>query len=210
MANYSKEALIIFTRYPEVGKTKTRLIPALGEKGAAKLQQKLTEDTIQKLSQVPVKFRVYFSGGNEKLMKKWLGDNFSYYPQSEGNLGDRLIAALKETFSEEVEKVVIIGIDCPDLDASLINQAFSELSDKDVVLGKAEDGGYYLIGLRDCISELFQGITWGTDQVLQQTVAIAEKLDLKISYLPMLNDIDTPQDLERLKEKSPLKQRSDP
>ncbi|QDZ40085.1 glycosyltransferase [Euhalothece natronophila Z-M001] len=198
MSYYYKKSLIIFTRYPEVGKTKTRLIPALGEEGAAKLQQKLTEDTIQKLSEVPVQFRVYFSGGNEELMKQWLGNHYSYYPQSEGNLGDKLIAALTETFSEEVEKVVIIGIDCPDLDATLINQAFSELSDQDLVLGKAEDGGYYLIGLRDCIPELFQGITWGTDQVLQETVAIAEKLGLKISYLPLLNDVDTPEDLEQL------------
>lgn len=198
MSYYSKETLIIFTRYPEVGKTKTRLIPALGEEGAAKLQQKLTEDTIQKISQVPVKCRVYFSGGNEQLMKQWLGSEYSYYPQSKGDLGEKLITALKETFSEEMEKVVIIGIDCPDLDATLINQAFSQLSDQDLVLGKAEDGGYYLIGLRDCIPELFQGITWGTDQVLQETVAIAEKLGLKISYLPILNDIDTPEDLEQL------------
>ena len=203
MFYFYKKSLIIFTRYPEVGKTKTRLIPALGEEGAAKLQKKLTEDTIQKLSEVPVQFRVYFSGGNEELMKQWLGNHYCYYPQSEGNLGDKLIAALTETFSEEVEKVVIIGIDCPDLDASLINQAFSELSDQDLVLGKAEDGGYYLIGLRDCIPELFQGITWGTDQVLRETVAIAEKLELKISYLPLLNDIDTPEDLEQLNFKFP-------
>lgn len=197
MANSSKDTLIIFTRYPEVGKTKTRLIPALGEAGAAKLQQKLTEYTVQEASKVAVNCRIYFSGGNQELMREWLGDSYAYYPQSEGDLGEKLIAALEETCSENVEKVVIIGIDCPDLNADLIKQAFSELSDKDVVLGKAEDGGYYLIGLRDCIPALFQGITWGTDQVLQQTVAIAEKLGLEMSFLPMLNDIDTPEDLEK-------------
>ena len=198
MNNNQKEILIIFTRYPEAGKTKTRLIPALGEKGAAKLQKQLTELTLTEAQKLSVDIRVYFSGGNEALMRNWLGNNGQYHPQSEGDLGTRLIAALQETFTEEVEKIVIIGIDCPDLNAELISIAFQKLLATDLVLGKAEDGGYYLIGLRRCIPELFQGIDWGTDVVLQQTVTIAERIGLTISYLPVLNDIDTPEDLERI------------
>lgn len=196
MRDSSKETLIIFTRYPEPGKTKTRLISALGKEGAAQLQKKLTEHTVKTASQLPVQIRIYFSGGKEALMKHWLGETYQYYPQSDGDLGERLIASLKQSFTAETEKVVVIGIDCPDLDAALINQAFDKLSQQDLVLGKAEDGGYYLIGLRRCYPELFQGIDWGTHLVLEQTVKVAEAIGLKISYLPVLNDIDTPEDLE--------------
>ncbi len=193
----TNDSLIIFTRYPESGKTKTRLIPALGEEGAANLQKRLTEYTVTEASQLSVNVRVYFSGGNETLMRDWLGNDYEYYPQSQGDLGEKLIAALAESFTKYVEKIVIIGIDCPDLDATLINQAFKELTDHDVVLGPAEDGGYYLIGLRSFVPELFQGIQWGTDVVFKQTIAIAQTKELKISYLPTFNDIDTPEDLKK-------------
>ncbi|NBD34238.1 MAG: DUF2064 domain-containing protein [Cyanobacteria bacterium] len=198
MTNVAKESLIIFTRYPQAGKTKTRLIPALGEEGAAQLQKKLTEYTLKEADQLTVNIRVYFSDGNENLMANWLGNSYQYYRQSNGDLGDRLIAALEESFTEEIEKIVIIGIDCPDLNADLIQQAFQALSTQDLVLGKAEDGGYYLIGLRGFYPELFQDIDWGTHLVLEQTVASAEAIGLTMSYLPMLNDIDTPEDLERV------------
>ncbi len=198
MTNVAKESLIIFTRYPQAGKTKTRLIPALGEEGAAQLQKKLTEYTLKEADQLTVDIRVYFSDGNENLMANWLGNSYQYYRQSNGDLGDRLIAALEESFTEEIEKIVIIGIDCPDLNADLIQQAFQALSTQDLVLGKAEDGGYYLIGLRGFYPELFQDIDWGTHLVLEQTVASAEAIGLTMSYLPMLNDIDTPEDLERV------------
>jgi len=194
-----KQTLIIFTRYPEAGKTKTRLISVLGENGAAELQQKLTEHTLNQVSELePIRslnVRIYFSGGNAILMRHWLGNQYSYYPQVSGDLGKRLIAAVEESFTQGIEKAVIIGCDCPDLTSQLMNQAFEKLSDSDLVLGKAVDGGYYLIGLNQCLPELFQGIDWGTNVVLEQTVAIANRLGLTISYLPLLNDIDTPQDL---------------
>lgn len=197
MTNASQETLIIFTRYPEPGQTKTRLIPALGTEGAANLQKKLTEYTLTEASKLGVNLRVYFSGGNETLMQRWLGENYQYYRQREGDLGEKLIAALEESFTADVAKIVIIGIDCPDLDAAIIKQAFAELNHQDLVLGPAEDGGYYLIGLRSCLPELFQGIDWGTDVVLKQTISIAEKKGLNIHYLPMFNDLDTPEDIEK-------------
>lgn len=199
MTKLSKAALIIFTRYPEAGKTKTRLISALGEEGAAQLQKKLTEHTLSEVSQLAVDCRIYFAGGNKTLMANWLGESYQYYPQSEGNLGDRLIQALKEGFNQGIARIIIIGIDCPDLKAALIDQAFQALTQNDLVLGKAEDGGYYLIGLRGFYPQLFQGIDWGTHVVLQQTVTVAETLGLSIRYLPLLNDIDTPEDLETVK-----------
>jgi rSAM/selenodomain-associated transferase 1 len=103
--------------------------------------------------------------------------------------------AFKESFSAGMTGVVIIGTDCPDLKAQLMVKAFYALEQNDLVLGPALDGGYYLIGLRRLIPELFTGISWSTAEVLEQTIRIAQRLDLAIAFLPLLNDIDRPEDL---------------
>jgi rSAM/selenodomain-associated transferase 1 len=94
-----------------------------------------------------------------------------------------------------MNSVVLIGIDCPDLNAKLMSEAFQALNHHDLVLGPARDGGYYLIGLNKLIPELFRDINWSTEVVLQQTKNIAHKLDLAVAYLPTLSDIDRPEDL---------------
>jgi len=195
-----RETLIIFTRYPEAGKTKTRTIPALGPEGAAKLQQEMTEHTLRRAKQLQqkksVSIQVCFTGTSQQLMAKWLGQDLLYLPQSDGDLGDRMISAFKSCFDRGINKVVIIGIDCPDLDASLLAEAFEALNNgSDLVLGPAEDGGYYLIGLNSLIPELFLGIDWGSSKVLNQTKNIADRLNLKVGYLKVLNDVDRPEDL---------------
>ncbi|MFB8790959.1 MAG: TIGR04282 family arsenosugar biosynthesis glycosyltransferase [Potamolinea sp.] len=194
-----RERLIIFTRYPEPGKTKTRLIPALGKEGAAILQRQMTE---QKLAQAkklqtysPLSLEIHFSSGNEQLMQEWLGSNIIYKRQSEGDIGCRMASAFHESFQTGIKQVVLIGTDCPELDTKLMNQAFEALIQHDLVLGPARDGGYYLIGLNQFIPELFTGITWSTAEVLSQTLSIAEKLELAIAFLPTLSDVDRPEDL---------------
>ncbi|MDY6803020.1 MAG: TIGR04282 family arsenosugar biosynthesis glycosyltransferase [Cyanobacteriota bacterium] len=194
--------LIIFTRYPEPGKTKTRLIPALGAEGAANLQRKLTEETVAKareLSSVfPVSVEVRFAGGNLSLMESWLGSNLQYREQDSGDLGDRMAGAFQTAFNSGIQRGIIIGIDCPGLNGEILRQALEKLEQNDLVLGPAEDGGYYLIGLRRLIPELFRGINWGTAEVREKTVAIAQNLHLAIDYLPLLPDIDRPEDLSLL------------
>lgn len=194
-----RERLIIFTRYPEPGKTKTRLIPALGKEGAAMLQRQMTE---QKLAQAqklqtysPLSLEIHFAGGNEQLMQEWLGSNITYKRQSEGDIGCRMTSAFHESFQTGMKQIVLIGTDCPELNAKLIAQAFEELIQHDLVLGPARDGGYYLIGLNRFISELFTGISWSTAEVLSQTLSIAQKLELAVAFLPTLSDIDRPEDL---------------
>ncbi|HBL12464.1 MAG TPA: hypothetical protein DD379_13865 [Cyanobacteria bacterium UBA11162] len=195
-----KECLIIFTRYPEPGKTKTRLIPVLGTEAAATLQRQMTENTLAQARKLQhycsTHLEVYFSGGNQELMQSWLGSDIIYHQQCEGDLGMRIVSAFDQCFTVGMTRVVIIGTDCPDLDNQVMVKAFQLLEYHDLVLGPAEDGGYYLIGLRQLIPELFVGIDWGTSQVRQQTVEIAEKLQLAIAYLPLLRDIDRPEDLE--------------
>lgn len=194
-----KKTLIIFTRYPEVGKTKTRLIPALGEKGAADFQRQMTEQTIitaRKLRETtPVNIEVHFTGGNQELMQKWLGDDLIFQAQKGENLGAKMLYAMEQALSAHNHRVIIIGIDCPSLNESILLEAFEGLANNDLVIGPALDGGYYLIGLKILVSELFEGIKWGTPQVFSQTENIAKKLNLNIYQLPILKDIDRPEDL---------------
>ena len=194
-----KERLIIFTRYPEPGKTKTRLIPVLGEEGAATLQRQMTESTLAEVKKVsrfyPSSMEVHFAGGNEQLMQDWLGSSIIYRRQTEGDIGCRMASAFQESFEAGIDSIVLIGIDCPDLNAQLMVQAFQALDRHDLVLGPARDGGYYLIGLRRFVPELFIGISWSTNEVLQQTQKIIQRLELAVAYLPLLSDIDRPEDL---------------
>ncbi|MGQ4646650.1 TIGR04282 family arsenosugar biosynthesis glycosyltransferase [Lyngbya aestuarii] len=193
------ERLIIFSRYPEPGKTKTRLIPLLGDEGAAQLQRQMTEQTLITAKTLKasnsLSVEVHFAGGDQQLMRDWLGSDVIYQQQGQGDLGRRMASAFQASFNAGMTRVVIIGTDCPDLKTQLIEQAFQALNQHDLVLGPAEDGGYYLIGLRRLINQLFIGISWGTSQVRQKTVEIAQKLNLAIAYLPVLNDIDRPEDL---------------
>ncbi|BAZ51243.1 hypothetical protein NIES4103_38920 [Nostoc sp. NIES-4103] len=195
----SKQHLIIFTRYPEPGKTKTRLIPALGTLGAANLQRQMTEYTVSQVKQLQkitgISFEVRFTGGNLQLMQDWLGLGLVYQSQGEGDLGSRMARSLFDSFQSSMEQVIIIGTDCPGVNSQILTQAFEQLHTFDLVLGPAIDGGYYLIGLRRLIPEFFANIDWGTSQVLQQTVDIAKELNISLAYLPALADVDLPEDL---------------
>lgn len=197
-----RERLIVFTRYPEPGKAKTRLIPVLGSEGAAKLHRQMTEHTMLQVRELqaccPLSVEVYFAGSDEQQMQNWLGSDIVYQPQAEGDLGSRMAQAFQAAFSSGMDSAIIIGTDCPGLNTKLIAKAFQALEQNELVLGPATDGGYYLIGLRRLIPKLFKGISWGTSEVLQQTVAIAEKLKLAIAYLPPLSDVDRPEDLSIL------------
>lgn len=198
------QTLIVFTRYPEAGKTKTRLIPVLGETGAANFQRYMTEETIKKIKKlqtnIPLNVEIHFSGGDEQLMRKWLGENLIFKPQIEGNLGEKMLSALTSVLSKKEQKAVIIGTDCLDLTESILQKAFKSCADYDLVIGEASDGGYYLIGLNKVIPDLFKNIKWGSSQVFQTTIKKANKLELKVHKLPVLNDIDRPQDLAKLQQ----------
>ena len=191
-----KKLLILFTRFPEAGRSKTRLIPALGAAGAASLQRQLTENTLRQAQAVRdrlgLALEIHFAGGDEEAMAQWLGAH-AFRRQGAGSLGDRMQRAFARAFADGMEQVVLIGSDCPGLGAGILEQAFLALDDSDLVLGPALDGGYYLIGLNAARPFLFDGIAWGTAAVLQQTLAKAKALH--ITHLAPLHDIDRPQDL---------------
>ncbi len=193
------ERLIVFTRYPEPGTTKTRLIPALGPEGAADLHRQMAEHSLVQArrlqEQRPVALEVRFDGGSEERMRAWLGADVACVPQGEGDLGERMARAFREAFWHGVERIVIVGTDCPALTADLMSAALAALGDHDLVLGPATDGGYTLIGLRRELPQLFAGVPWGTGKVLERTLAIAEQAQLRVRLLERLDDVDRPEDL---------------
>ena len=195
----NSHTLIIFTRYPTPGKVKTRLIPAVGAVGAALLHRRMTEQVIDR-SQVfskglPVSIAVHFDGDNYQQMSDWLGTDLAYHSQGDGDVGERMARSFAAVCQPN-SAVVLIGTDCPELTTAILAQAFNLLqSGRDLVLGGAVDGGYYLIGMGDYHPKLFSTIDWSTDRVLHQTVTIANRLNLSVGYLPTLTDIDRPEDL---------------
>jgi uncharacterized protein len=176
----------------------------MGGTAAASLHRQMTERTLRQAralqAQIAATIAVHFDGSDSQQMANWLGADLVYQSQSEGDLGMRMDRSISSAHQQGAERVVLIGTDCPKLTADILVQAFTELLTRDLVLGAALDGGYYLIGMRQPQPELFVGVEWSTDRVLQQTIAIANRLNLEIGYLPTLADIDRPEDLSILSE----------
>ena len=189
--------LIVFTRYPEAGRAKTRLIPLLGAHGAAELSRRLTQQTLDwagTLVDTGVELEIWFDGGDVAGMKACFGPRMRYRPQPAGDLGERLVAAL-----DGIEQpTIVIGTDCPDLGPQRVCQAFAALASNDVVLGPASDGGYYLVGMKHSTPALFTGIPWGSAEVWRATQKIADDLRLSVAVLDILADLDRPEDLHLL------------
>ncbi|MFP4193209.1 MAG: TIGR04283 family arsenosugar biosynthesis glycosyltransferase [Candidatus Hydrogenedentota bacterium] len=197
---FTRRMLQVFTRYPEPGVTKTRLIPALGPQGAAELQRAMTHHILNvarywKGNSAGNAVDVRFASGSAELMESMFGADVSYTPQQEGDLGERLNQAIEAAFADGAGAVVAIGADCPAMDSATIQQAFDALSGHELVLGPASDGGYYLIGLNRPHPELFTSIDWGTGRVLAQTMQAARELGLSVAMLDEKTDIDEPTDL---------------
>lgn len=195
----SGNKLIIFTRFPEPGSVKTRLIPALGDSGAAELQKKTAEHTLRWASVFSQKsgtvLQIHFDGGSLESMKNWLGTGYRFVDQGEGDLGERMSRAFRESFIEGSSRVIIVGTDAPELTAAHARLAFSALDSHDLVIVPAFDGGYCLLGMRRMVPELFQDIEWGSDAVFQFTIDRAARAGLSIEVLKPLRDIDTPEDI---------------
>ena len=157
--------LVLFTRFPEPGRAKTRLIPALGAAGAAKLHRRLTERALDVLraTGLPVELRI--TGAPADAFRAWLGDGVAFADQGAGDLGARMERAAASP------PVVLVGADLPDLAPRHLHDAATALAAHDAVIGPAEDGGYYLLGLRTPMPWLFAPMAWGPDAVFAPTMA---------------------------------------
>ena len=187
--------LILFTKYPVAGSVKTRLEPALGKDGAAALHRKLakqTFDTIAKSAQAnDAVFQVQTSGAAQLDFEAWLGQEAEYAEQCDGDLTDRLLHAATDF------PLIFFGADTPDLSTDIVSQAIVALKTHDAVIGPAEDGGYYLIGISRPMTSLFTDMEWSTEHVLPTTLERLKKLDIEPYMLETLADCDRPEDLPR-------------
>jgi rSAM/selenodomain-associated transferase 1 len=183
--------LVLFARYPVAGVCKTRLIPALGAQGAAALHRHLTERTIGVMRASGCKVTVAFTGACRDHFEAWLGSDVALIEQVEGGLTNKLLACL------DPAPVIFFGADTPDLTSAHVEQAIAALQNHKVVIGPAEDGGYYLIGMREALPELLTDMPWSTDQVLPETCTRLGRLGITPVLLETLSDCDRPEDLLR-------------
>jgi hypothetical protein len=190
--------IVLLTRLPVAGAVKSRLVPALGTAGAAALQRELTAHALawaRAAAEGAHALQVRFTGGTVEDMRRTFGPGFDYVPQGEGDLGARMLAAFRSVADAGIGRTLVIGSDCPGLDAARLREAIARLATHDVVLGPAHDGGYYLIGLCAPEPRLFEGIGWGGETVCRDTVARARGLGLEVALLESLADVDRPADL---------------
>lgn len=194
-----KGTIIIFVKAPVPGQVKTRLIPALGEKGASELYRAMAMDTLQVARQVSgVDVKVAYQAHEVFRDVSWLSGKVDWFAQEGQDLGERLIHATQRTLANRSGPVIVIGSDLPALSPVLLETAFEHLKNKHVVLGPSSDGGYYLIGLTHPLPVLFKGISWSSPKVLRQTQRILSQEGIAAAILPAERDIDTPEDLAHL------------
>lgn len=182
--------VVLFTRHPTPGQAKTRLIPALGADGAAALHRRLTERALATMRASGLPMEVRTTGAPLADCRAWFGDGPDLADQGEGDLGARLLRAA-------TPPVLLIGADIPGLAVSHLHDAAAALRTCPAVIGPAEDGGYYLLGLRDPMPFLFDAMPWGTDQVLALTLRRLADRGITPALLEPLADLDRPEDLAR-------------
>lgn len=198
-----QDIVLLFTRYPTAGESKTRLIPVLGDQGAADLQRGMTEHAVAEARHLrdsrPCMLEIHFAGGDLGSMREWLGHTLSYKPQTDGHIGVKMERAIAAYLGKK-QRIILLGSDLPNITSHILSEALQALKTCDLAIGPARDGGYYLIGVNgkmqpDVLSSLFAGISWGTATVFAETMAKADSHNLTYHILPELHDIDKPEDL---------------
>lgn len=191
----NENLILIFTRNPELGKVKTRLAASVGNENALEIYIQLLEHTKKVALETPYDKQVLYS---EEInhTDMWESSFFQKKLQVGVDLGERMHNAFQQGFIDGYEKIVIIGSDLIALESSDIIAAVDNLDDNDVVIGPAEDGGYYLLGMKKISNNLFKDKEWGTDTVLKNT--LLDIANLKYHLLQEKNDIDTYEDIKNV------------
>ncbi len=188
----SKNLLLVFTRNPELGKCKTRLAAKVGDESALDIYKFLLNHTAALTQNVNAAKQVWYS---EEIWMNDIWDNAVYDKrlQQGTDLGVRMANAFQAGFASGFERVIVIGSDMYDLSEDDLEKAFTILKVKDFVIGPAEDGGYYLLGMKAFNAEVFKNKTWGTSSVLQNTLNDLKNENIKL--LEARNDVDVYEDI---------------
>jgi len=188
------DALIIFVRHPEAGKVKTRLAATLGNAAALFIYKKLLQHTLEITESIDTD-KVVFYAGDIVEDDMWQRPKYIKLQQADGDLGHRMNAAFETVLAMGYNKVCIIGSDCCELTTEIIADAFHSLEKNDIAIGPADDGGYYLLGMKQLHSSLFQNKSWSTNLVLADTLQTIQQLGLTVQRLPQLSDVDEAEDV---------------
>lgn len=191
--------LLVFARHPELGRVKTRLAASVGPEAALAVYQELLAHTRAVIHALPVHKTVWLAEqpGVEALAS--VPDPWPQYQQAvqpPGDLGAKMQTAFAAAFAAGATAAVIIGTDCPGLNSTILDEAYEALDTHSVVVGPAEDGGYYLLGMSNLYVEFFQDKTWSSATVLRDTLADVSQLGLTVAMLATLRDVDDLEDLQ--------------
>ena len=196
----TEERLILFVKNPELGKVKTRLAKSIGDEKALAIYFKLLSNAYQMTETLRCDVAIYYS----KFIDSedyWDNNKYDKYIQTGETLGDKMHNAIAHSLDMGYKKVSLVGSDIYDLTAEIIHDSFGKLDTHDVALGPAEDGGYYLIGMKRPNKNIFKLEQWSTTEVLNETIEMIKKEGLSYAPTATLNDIDNLEDLKR----TPLK-----
>lgn len=203
-----RNAVIIFTRVPVPGQTKTRMMPFLNGKECAKLHTCFLKDIENECRKIKADVFVCFTPEDkEGILHKILGKQ-EYFPQVGESLGDKMYFALEHVLKKGYDKCLLMGTDIPEIRAEYLTRAFGELNRKDIVFGRTEDGGYYLVGMKKPHREPFEISGYGHADVWKETLKHLEEAGLTVGFTKKLSDMDEPEDLrsyrERMRDKKEL------
>lgn len=191
--------IIVFARAPVPGRCKTRLIPRLGARGAARWQARQLRRTLAAAAATGLPVELWTEPDSRHALflrcRRERGARLRRQPA--GDLGRRMARALDATLAAGAPAAVLIGSDCPLLDSAQLRAALATLESADVVLQPAEDGGYVLIGARRPLGRCLHGIAWSSGAELAQTRAALCRRGLRLAERPALWDVDHPRDLVR-------------
>ncbi len=196
-----KRAIIIMTKVPQAGNVKTRLQKILAPEGCEKLAEAFLKDAVNKAKSVCENVFIAFSPPTEfQRLKEILPDESNFIEQTGENLGEKMFNAFQFAFNQKTDSVVMIGTDSPTFPFDFIEQAFEFLeTNSEIVLGKTEDGGFYLIGQKILRREIFENVAWSSPQTFEQVFANIQKLGLHLREVPSWYDTDEEADLIKLK-----------
>ena len=186
----------VFCKHPRPGEVKTRLADHIGPQSAVSLSAAFLDDLAFEFRTEGERRVLGFSpAGSAAYFGQFTRFGYDLWPQPEGDLGARMNAFFAETLQDTTDTSVLIGSDTPTIPREYVKRAFDHLEEFDCILGPAMDGGYYLIGLRRPVPELFENIIWSGSRVLAQTVKRISEMGLSLALLPPWYDIDNLDDL---------------
>ncbi len=193
----NKNALIIIAKHPEAKNVKTRLKGHLPDKKLIELYTSLFEHTVKKLQSMPG-VDTFIAFALHKSREYFSRFKINLIPLADSNLGDNMYRAFTEILDIGYQKAVLVGADIPELSPLIILKAFDLLSQHDLVYGPAMDGGYYLIGMKRLIKEVFENVPWSSNKTLKKSLEQAKKYGYNVAFTEMLNDVDTIEDVKRI------------